>query len=345
MMEAKLIVVGGDAKTTEIDLKLPTIIGRGRGATLTLPHPLVSRQHCEIYEVEGKLYVRDLGSLNGTFVGNEPITEAELPPGELLTIGAVTFRAIYGDLIEIERQENEHSSQPERRRRNEPTKTTRDGAVETMSQPQGGTRKDERPPRAAPPAARPAKPSPPAPRPPVPEETVWAPDRQPPEGKPNPGASASPVWPGAVAMGDRQGGGDESDVDEVAELVEFRSYLNDESGSLEMAELEAELAESGVLDASEDAARAVNEPSADGSTADTEKSAPGTKLGLPKLAGGEELLDEVDVLDEALRTFEDTPRTPAPSANTLPPRSSPQEAPPSNTGEEDELERFLKNLK
>jgi pSer/pThr/pTyr-binding forkhead associated (FHA) protein len=103
-MEAKLIVVGGDAKATEIKLRLPTIIGRGRGATLTLPHALVSRQHCEIYEAQGQLHVRDMGSLNGTFVGNEPITEAPLPPGELLTVGAVTFRAIYGELLEEEKR-------------------------------------------------------------------------------------------------------------------------------------------------------------------------------------------------------------------------------------------------
>lgn len=95
-MQAKLVVVGGDAKATEIRLKLPTIIGRGREAGLTLPHPLVSRQHCEIVESNGQLMVRDMGSLNGTFVGNERINgEALLPPGELLTVGTVTFRAVY----------------------------------------------------------------------------------------------------------------------------------------------------------------------------------------------------------------------------------------------------------
>ena len=70
-MDAKLVVVGGDAKAAEIKLRLPTIIGRGRGASLALPHPLVSRQHCEIFEANGQLMVRDLGSLNGTFVNNE----------------------------------------------------------------------------------------------------------------------------------------------------------------------------------------------------------------------------------------------------------------------------------
>jgi hypothetical protein len=41
------------------------------------------------------LWVRDLGSLNGTYVNNQKVTETELPPNELLTIGTVTFRAMY----------------------------------------------------------------------------------------------------------------------------------------------------------------------------------------------------------------------------------------------------------
>jgi predicted component of type VI protein secretion system len=94
-LNAKLVVVGGEVKTAEIKLRLPSTIGRGRGATIMLPHPLVSRQHCELFEANGKLVVRDMGSLNGTFVNNQRITESVIEPGELLTIGAVTFRAAY----------------------------------------------------------------------------------------------------------------------------------------------------------------------------------------------------------------------------------------------------------
>ena len=97
MLKAKLVVVGGEAKQTEVRLKvLPTIIGRGREATLTLPHPLVSRQHCEIFEENGRLYVKDLSSLNGTYLNNERI-EGQQPfdPDQLLTLGNVTFRAVY----------------------------------------------------------------------------------------------------------------------------------------------------------------------------------------------------------------------------------------------------------
>jgi predicted component of type VI protein secretion system len=94
-LNAKLVVVGGDVKTTEIKLRLPSTIGRGKGTTIVLQHPLVSRQHCELFESDGQLMVRDLGSLNGTFVNNQRVTESPLPAGELLTVGTVTFRAIY----------------------------------------------------------------------------------------------------------------------------------------------------------------------------------------------------------------------------------------------------------
>lgn len=96
MINAKLVVVGGDAKAAEVNLKLPTIVGRGKEAGLTVPHALVSRRHTEIFEREGKLFVKDLGSLNGTFVNNLRIEDEQpLEPNQLLTLGNITFRAVY----------------------------------------------------------------------------------------------------------------------------------------------------------------------------------------------------------------------------------------------------------
>ncbi len=94
-MEAKLLVVGGKASKGSISLKLPTVIGRSREATLTIAHPMISRRHCEVYEADGLLMIRDLGSLNGTVIGGQRIKEAPLPPDGEFSIGPLTFRAQY----------------------------------------------------------------------------------------------------------------------------------------------------------------------------------------------------------------------------------------------------------
>ena len=91
-MEVKLVVVGGKTNKREFLLTLPTVIGRSRQAGLTVAHPMISRQHCEIFELAGQLMIRDLKSLNGTFVGGERISEVPLHPADQFSIGPLTFR-------------------------------------------------------------------------------------------------------------------------------------------------------------------------------------------------------------------------------------------------------------
>ena len=136
MLNAKLIVVGGEAKAGEFQLRLPCQIGRGKQATLTLPHHLVSRKHCEISERDGRLVVCDLGSMNGTYINNHKIeAESILEPGQLLTMApsrfvrfmksAMTFRLI---------RQNRKTRQP-------PWKQSQQGVVERPCRPNrsGGT--------------------------------------------------------------------------------------------------------------------------------------------------------------------------------------------------------------
>jgi len=96
-VEAKLVIVGGEDASRQFELRLPSIIGRSRSTDITLGHPLISRHHCEVFEAAGRLMLRDLGSLNGTFVGDsrlssEPIA---LQPGEQFSLGPVTLQAEY----------------------------------------------------------------------------------------------------------------------------------------------------------------------------------------------------------------------------------------------------------
>ena len=94
-MQLKLVVIAGASKAGAITIKPPMTLGRSRDADLTLRHALISRQHCEIIESGGALLVRDLGSLNGTFVASQRITESVLQPGDSLTVGSLTFRVEY----------------------------------------------------------------------------------------------------------------------------------------------------------------------------------------------------------------------------------------------------------
>ncbi len=94
-MEIQLIVVGGRTKRTHVTLGVPATIGRSRKADLTVAHPMISRQHCQLYEADGLLRIRDLGSLNGTIIDGKPVPEAPLRPNDEFTIGPITFRVEY----------------------------------------------------------------------------------------------------------------------------------------------------------------------------------------------------------------------------------------------------------
>jgi|GEM_PF-4748949 len=91
-MQVRLEVVQG-AKTKEIILRLPSVIGRGGDAKVKLPASTVSRHHCEVYEYNGQVAVRDLASSNGTIVNGHKIKGPTfLTPEDELTIGPLTAR-------------------------------------------------------------------------------------------------------------------------------------------------------------------------------------------------------------------------------------------------------------
>lgn len=94
-MEPKLMVVAGHATKDEIDVELPLTIGRDQSAGLVVSHPLVSRRHCRLTQRDDYLWVKDLDSANGTFVNGKRIAEVPLRPGDKLTVGPLTFVAIY----------------------------------------------------------------------------------------------------------------------------------------------------------------------------------------------------------------------------------------------------------
>jgi len=77
------------------DLGKGVLIGRGSECTVRLPDPYVSNKHARIIRQNGKYYVTDLGSTNGTLLDNQPLTAPQqLRNGSHLRIGSFVLKAL-----------------------------------------------------------------------------------------------------------------------------------------------------------------------------------------------------------------------------------------------------------
>lgn len=66
-------------------------IGRAADCDIQLLADGVSRQHAEVFVADGTVILRDLGSQNGTYVGDTQIVRQPLRPGDVFTIGRSRF--------------------------------------------------------------------------------------------------------------------------------------------------------------------------------------------------------------------------------------------------------------
>jgi pSer/pThr/pTyr-binding forkhead associated (FHA) protein len=64
-----------------------TLIGRSPDCVVFLDDVTVSRRHALLAERDGRWFVEDQGSLNGTFVNRDRVESAELSDGDELQIG------------------------------------------------------------------------------------------------------------------------------------------------------------------------------------------------------------------------------------------------------------------
>lgn len=69
-----------------------SLIGRSPEADLVLRDDSVSRKHTRLFAANGALWLRDLGSRNGTRVNGTQVARYRLSSGDRLTIGASLFR-------------------------------------------------------------------------------------------------------------------------------------------------------------------------------------------------------------------------------------------------------------
>jgi hypothetical protein len=84
---------GGDVPLSlKID-HFPTVIGRSPECDYRISNALISRRHCSFFERDNELFIRDLGSRNGTHLnGLRLMKEAVVHEGDRLDIGYLPYR-------------------------------------------------------------------------------------------------------------------------------------------------------------------------------------------------------------------------------------------------------------
>jgi chromosome segregation ATPase len=72
----------------------PVMVGRGAECAIRSDDPRVSRVHARFFVEQGALWVEDLGSSNGIFVGPNKVSRAPVPTGEIVLVGSLLIRLL-----------------------------------------------------------------------------------------------------------------------------------------------------------------------------------------------------------------------------------------------------------
>lgn len=87
-----VIVQGKIISILTIPVSASIIIGRGNDVQYQIKSGALSRHHCMISDKRNYVEVRDLGSLNGTYLNKNKISTSQIQVGDEIQIGPVTFK-------------------------------------------------------------------------------------------------------------------------------------------------------------------------------------------------------------------------------------------------------------
>jgi FHA domain len=73
----------------------PVVVGRATECAIRSSDPRVSRNHARFYiDQASTLYIEDLGSSNGVYIGQNKISHSVVPLNEIVLVGSLTFRLV-----------------------------------------------------------------------------------------------------------------------------------------------------------------------------------------------------------------------------------------------------------
>ncbi|MEY3204703.1 MAG: hypothetical protein RLZZ21_1034 [Planctomycetota bacterium] len=97
-MDVRFVIVSPASRKAAHTVRLPVLVGRSDEAKFRVQQDSVSRRHCEFFIKDEAVFVRDLGSTNGTLVNGERIASSvatAVPPGAEIRVGGIVFRVDY----------------------------------------------------------------------------------------------------------------------------------------------------------------------------------------------------------------------------------------------------------
>ena len=97
-MEVRFVVVSPASQKRSVAVRLPILVGRSDEAKFRVQQDSVSRRHCEFFVKDDTVFVRDLGSTNGTLLDDEEIAASVatlVAPGTVVRVGGIAFRVEY----------------------------------------------------------------------------------------------------------------------------------------------------------------------------------------------------------------------------------------------------------
>src|SRR5689334_22794283 len=71
---------------------VPVVVGRAADCVIRSDDPRMSRMHARFTIENGLVWVEDLGSANGVWLGPQRVSKAPVPPAEVVVVGSLLMQ-------------------------------------------------------------------------------------------------------------------------------------------------------------------------------------------------------------------------------------------------------------